>query len=258
VCISSFFLTLHWAKYHLHVGCNMLAHNVADNVRVYDMLHDRNINISTPGEPALLDLDAFMRNELPRTTRDSLRAAIEQSVGPIEDDLTNQLERIMENAYDKLLTAYRDSKRTSSTSSGTSADSPLSNVLQPVCTPAEIAGSLAQSLRPSEDALPQTATQPGAESDLEPNGALLTGTTSTQQAFRDSAYSSLPDEIPYPSCVSDVLENDWFDYNAFDSFVDESMFDEISDSEEPPLAGKGKEKAVEDDACTHWDTWLPS
>ena len=67
-------------------------------------------NGQSPQTPELVEYEAYMSRELPRKVRKELEVAIERLTGPIEENLKNQLEKLIRNCQERLSKDFLQSK----------------------------------------------------------------------------------------------------------------------------------------------------
>ena len=216
-------------------------------------------NISPPpdkGSPKPLDLvqyEAYLSRELPRSVRKELEMAMESLIGPIEETLKNQLENIVRNCQERLSRNYQPSIQSSSqrcleqTTSITLGETSTADVSNPTVSSmaAIIPDSLAQYAVPADSSLDLWS---GLEDVSRTNQA-----TSSESAY----YSDLHDtSTVFARATSDLsmlpLGNENFEYAGMMS----ELQTEQTPSFEVPLlhsgTRKGKEKATYSQSETQW------
>jgi hypothetical protein len=233
---------------------------VTTNIFVTDINSDYEYeNISPPpdkGSPKPQDLvqyEAYLSRELPRSVRKELEMAMESLIGPIEETLKNQLENIVRNCQERLSRNYQPTVQSSSqrhleqTTAITLGETSTANFSNPTASSmaATIPDSLAQYAIPADSSLDLWS---GLEDVSHKNQA-----TSSESAY----YSDLHDSSTvFARATSDLsilpLGNESFEYAGMMS----DLQTEQTPSFEVPLlhsgTRKGKEKATYNQSDTQW------
>jgi hypothetical protein len=176
-------------------------------------MKSKQVRHDSPRPAELKEFDAFLKRELPRTIRKTLQAALETSLGPIEETLKNELENIVRNAQETLTRSYlRAGPSSAAPSKTTSTPAEDAHATQTSSAYLETTNSMPQ-IPFEPDVLSQYFVPPDTVPASSSFGmGLPVDKAGTSTTWSDSAYHSLPDNVD-----ESLWDNTWFS-----SILDES------------------------------------
>jgi hypothetical protein len=213
--------------------------------------------------PEIQEFDLFMKRELPRKIRKALQIALERKLGPIAEELKNELESIVRDAQVTLTQSYLDSVRSTSGASAEASECTGGSCsAQPLPDACPSKDNMSPSRSFDRDALSQHLVPREGISEFLPPLYFSAISTATRETSSTSAAHSSPETlsddlimddawlntlISDEDILHDLFSQDHVGDTTFGAFgsADSSQQDQTFDQ----YTGKGKEPAHENS----WD-----